>query len=63
MGCNKCRKKGVYIQCMACKGSFCTGCIQLEVHSCDMMQEKIKNDLQNLEKRITFALPAKLEKL
>jgi hypothetical protein len=36
---------------MTCTKEFCTGCIQLEVHSCEMMMDKIKKDLEILEKK------------
>jgi hypothetical protein len=51
MKCGKCFKKGITIQCMTCTKEFCTGCIQLEVHSCEMMMDKIKKDLEILEKK------------
>jgi len=55
MPCQKCRKKcGVPIDCNYCDGSYCTGCIQLEVHKCLGIQKKIEEELHHLEKKIEY---------
>lgn len=48
--CQKClRKKGFALNCSECKGVFCTGCIQLELHECPGLVQKVKKDLMILE--------------
>lgn len=36
MKCDCCKKsKGLCITCKHCNNSYCSGCIQLEIHKCD----------------------------
>ena len=54
MRCEKCRKKGIHINCNHCKGNYCSSCIQLEIHKCKGIQSKIDKDLAVLEKTLEF---------
>ena len=48
--CHKClRRKGFTLNCSECPGVFCTGCIQLELHECAGLHQKIQKDLRALE--------------
>ncbi len=55
--CDKCRRLRVTVQCMSCSGNFCTGCIQIEEHACSSMDEKIKKELETLEKKCVKLKP------
>ncbi len=61
MGCDKCRKKGIPILCKYCSKSFCTRCIQLEIHKCDGLDDKRKLELSALSKAIDYTSPKKLQ--
>jgi predicted nucleic acid binding AN1-type Zn finger protein len=54
MGCDKCKRKGVPIDCKYCEQHFCPRCIQLEVHNCDGIQKRKDEHLKQLEKQLEF---------
>lgn len=54
MKCGFCKRKfGVTVRCVYCEVDYCTGCIQLEVHSCKNIHKKIEKDLKILEDKNT----------
>jgi hypothetical protein len=53
--CNKCRKKGIPIKCNYCINSYCTACIQIEIHGCDGKHLQIKKSIDNLKKQLAFS--------
>lgn len=64
MPCERCKKKcGVPIECLYCKGNFCPRCIHLETHDCQGANIKKMKQLEELEKKIEFVPPPKLEKI
>ena len=40
---------------------FCTGCIQLENHSCPKLSERIRNEKEKLEKNLVKVVARKVE--
>lgn len=63
MGCDLCRKKGIPIKCPYCPGSFCTRCMHLEVHGCEGVTMKKELHKKELEKKMAFDAPRKIEKI
>ncbi len=54
MACDNCKKKGIGIDCKYCIGSYCSKCIQLEVHLCSGMHEKKKDQILKLKENLSF---------
>ena len=46
MPCLKCKKKGIPIPCKYCNLSFCSRCIQLEIHNCSGSDIKKQDSLE-----------------
>ena len=63
MRCGLCNRKGVIIKCTCCPGSFCTWCMQLEVHGCEGVTLKKELHKKDLEKKMAFEAPRKIEKI
>ena len=60
MRCNKCsKKKSILLECKYCNISFCSSCIELDIHSCENKNECRKRKLKELENDL---LSAKQEK-
>lgn len=57
--CEHCKRKRITIQCLTCKGMYCSGCIQLEEHECKKIQEKIALEKSVIEKRNVKIEPSK----
>ncbi len=50
--CENChRKKILELTCTMCKCHFCPGCIQLELHDCKNISDKIQKDLEILSSK------------
>ena len=47
------------MDCKYCKGQFCMKCFRLEVHNCPGLEDKLKNDRENLSKKLAFEPPPK----
>lgn len=58
--CTHCKRKRITIQCLTCKHMFCSGCIQIEEHNCEKIDEKIKNQLDVLSKKNQKLITVKL---
>jgi hypothetical protein len=54
MPCKCCKKKGIPIPCTYCDKSFCSSCIQLEIHGCEGIQKKLDIDKENLGKKLNI---------
>ena len=57
MKCEECKKRQglMVLNCKYCNKNFCSRCIQLEIHHCEGIQSKCKEELDNLEKKLTFS--------
>lgn len=57
MKCTHCKKKkGLSVMdCRYCHSNYCSSCIQLEIHNCQGIQSKCKEELDNLEKKLAFS--------
>ena len=62
MKCFCCHKKLGMINCKGCKGTFCSGCIQLENHACTGLESIRKQELQKLANNMPVVCAAKIEK-
>lgn len=51
--CTHCKRKGFVMSCTHCSSSFCTSCLQLEVHGCKKLETKIRMDQCRLEERLS----------
>lgn len=63
MRCANCKKKGIPLTCKFCSNSFCTSCIQLEIHNCNGINVKRTEELKNLEETLKFEPPRKLDSI
>ena len=54
MPCDKCKKKGIPMKCNYCPNSYCSRCIQLEMHSCEGIEQSKQKHISNLEKQLAF---------
>lgn len=54
MPCGHCKKKGIPIPCKHCEKSFCSKCIQLEIHNCEGIQKKLDIERENLDRKINI---------
>jgi hypothetical protein len=54
MPCFKCKKKGIPIPCKYCNLSFCSRCIQLEIHNCSGSDIKKQDSLEKLKCQLKF---------
>jgi len=55
-----CRHKNRFLKCRECMGNFCAGCIQLEVHNCPKLDERSKNEKENLSKKLVKVVAPKV---
>lgn len=53
-------KKGFHLTCTACKGTFCAGCIQLEIHKCSGLDTKITDERARLAKTLVKVQASKI---
>lgn len=56
-----CAHKNKFLTCRGCLGSFCSRCIQLEVHSCPKLDERSKIEKENLSKKLVKIVASKVE--
>lgn len=49
--CENCKRKRITVQCLSCKKMYCSGCIQIEEHMCEKINEKIQKELDLISKR------------
>jgi len=56
----KCVHKNRFLKCRECYGNYCAGCIQLEVHNCSKMDERIKIEKDNLSKKLVKVVAPKI---
>ena len=54
MPCRHCKKKGIPIPCKHCEKSFCSKCIQLEIHNCEGIQKKLDIERENLDRKLNI---------
>ena len=47
-----CKHKSKILTCPECKECFCTRCIQLEVHNCPGLTDKIKSSKELLAQKL-----------
>lgn len=55
-----CRHKNRFLKCRECTGNFCAGCIQLEVHNCPKLDERSKNEKENLARKLVKVVAPKV---
>ena len=55
-----CSHKNKFLKCKECEGSFCFRCIQLEVHCCPKLDERVKTEKENLSKKLVKVLASKV---
>ena len=54
--CEYCKKKSsVVLPCKACQHSYCTRCIQLEIHKCANLDNVCNDDIKRLEDKLMSA--------
>lgn len=63
MKCLKCRGAMGMLKCKECSGNFCSGCIQLEVHTCSGLENKKKEEKELLAKKLPLIIASKIVKL
>jgi len=51
------------LKCKECSGNFCSGCIQLEVHTCSGLENKKKEEKELLAKKLPLIIASKIVKL
>ena len=49
--CENCKRKRIVVNCLTCKHMYCSGCIQIEEHNCEKIDEKIKKELEAISKK------------
>ena len=59
----ECKHKNRFLKCRECHGSFCCGCIQLEVHLCPKLDERSKIEKENLSKKLIKVVAPKMVSL
>jgi predicted nucleic acid binding AN1-type Zn finger protein len=52
MKCQCCKKKLAMINCKGCNSIFCSGCIQMELHSCTGLAAAKIEELRLLKERL-----------
>jgi len=60
MKCPFCRKALAIVNCKGCKTLLCSGCIQMEVHSCTGIESVRQQELKLLEKRMVKVVAPKI---
>jgi hypothetical protein len=60
MKCEQCKRTPAILKCKECSCSFCCGCIQLEVHSCEGINKKKIQDLALLESKLKLVIAEKV---
>ena len=63
MPCDKCKKKGIPIDCNYCPGKYCSSCINLEEHTCEGIICKQENSRKLLEKKLITVVAPKVVKI
>ena len=56
-----CVHKNKILKCRECSGSFCTKCIQLEVHFCPKLNERTKIEKENLASKLVKVVAPKIQ--
>lgn len=56
-----CRHKMKILKCNECNGMFCPSCIQLEIHKCSFLDNKIKTEREILEKNLVKVVALKIQ--
>ncbi len=55
--CENCKKKcGIPMTCTCCDAKLCYKCLNLTVHKCPKMEEKSKQHLLDLEKKLAYSV-------
>lgn len=60
MKCEFCKKTPAILKCKECSCSFCCGCIQLEVHSCEGVAKRKAQQKLMLEKSLPQIVASKV---
>lgn len=55
-----CKHKPKMLKCRACEQMFCSGCIQLEVHSCPKLNAQTQAEKDILEKKMVKVVAPKV---
>jgi predicted nucleic acid binding AN1-type Zn finger protein len=63
MPCDKCKRKGIPIDCNYCPGKYCARCITLEEHKCEGMDKKKEMAFKILEKKLVHVEAPKIVKI
>lgn len=50
-----------FLTCRECDESFCSRCIQLEVHACPKLDERSKIEKENLSKKLVKVVAPKVQ--
>jgi predicted nucleic acid binding AN1-type Zn finger protein len=62
--CKQCaRRQRLVMPCKLCTGKFCSGCIQLEVHSCPELSAKKALELEKLSNANPVVVSSKVVKI
>jgi len=56
-----CLHKNKILKCRECSGSFCSRCIQLEVHFCPKLDERTKIEKENLANKLVKVVAPKIQ--
>lgn len=55
--CENCKKKcGIPMICTCCDARLCYGCLNLTVHNCPKAEEKARQHLADLEKKLSYSV-------
>ena len=59
MRCQHCKRVSI-LKCKYCQFDFCSGCIQLEVHGCKNLQDKVDELVDTLKSKLQPIKAAKI---
>lgn len=59
--CSWCKRKSIGINCMWCSSTFCPKCIQLEIHECKKISDKIENERKIIQSKNKVICSEKLK--
>lgn len=59
MKCQNCSRRCVPLKCNYCVRECCSSCIQLEIHHCEGLHTKCKQQIQELEKQMPVIIGKK----
>lgn len=49
--CENCKRKRITVKCLTCSHMYCSGCIQIEEHHCEKIEDKIKKEIDTIIKK------------